>query len=189
MVVLDWSPFFTQNILLGHRMCWSDVKFQVAAAGVFQKAQISLEFSDIWSYDNYSMFHFIWFSLPAWQLRQQSPWWRYCSFSTHVLCCLTVRFLYSSLDHWDAGSSAAWHTSPMRNAATNIWIFRVGGKEQKRKKTLHYFCISTAYRLIHSNSLDEGQWRGYSIFIGNLVWAICDLIWTIWSEHLPWESN
>lgn len=32
-----------------------------------------------------------------------------------------------------------------------------GGKSRTEKKVLHYFCISTANRLTHSNSLDEGQ--------------------------------
>lgn len=129
---------------------WS---FRLLQQVYFTKAHISLMFGYIWSYNNYCMFYFMRFPLPAWQLRQQSPWWRYCSFSTHVLCRRRVRFLYSSLDHWDAGSSAAWHTSPKRNAATNTWIIKVRGRKRggrtgrEREKEKESFAL---FLFIHS---------------------------------------
>lgn len=88
---------------------------------------------------------------PAWQLRQQSPWWRYCSFSTQVRCRFRVWFRTSSPNHWAAGTvSAAWPRGQIDINATSTCI-----RERDKNKRRALFTVLTATRLTHSVSSDE----------------------------------
>lgn len=134
------------------------------------------------------LFYLMRFSLPAWQLRQQNPWWGYCSFSTHVLCCRRVRFLYSSLDHWADGSSAAWQTKQKTSAATNTWTIEIREREReadmegKEKSFALFLCIHS----IQTHPLKPIRWRTVKrrVYlhrkpcVSNLRFNLNHLIWT-----------
>lgn len=166
---------------------------QIVASGVLPQAHIDHMLGCNWSCNGYCLFYLTWFSLPAWQLRQQSPWWRYCSFSIHALCRWRVRFLYSSLDHWDAGSSAAWQTSPTRSAATSTWITMVrrenreadGERKTRGKKDKSFalfWCIHSIQTLpvtlIRWRTLKRRVYLHRKPCVSNLRLNVNHLIWT-----------